>query len=350
MRDKGPETISESGCPICLFREYHVIYRHARVVNVPRTYASSESRRKYIIELDTSLCKQCGFLYRTPILSHEEQRKYYESSYYETFKPQKLKDIDRTINHLSKSLEKKYGMYITFLKDRGVSLTNKRILDIGTGGGSFLAVSKKEGPAYILGVEPSKAAAEMAQSFCENKKVEVVNGCLDDYPVEKIGKFDVVTLIGVIEHLSYPREFISSVKKYLNDDGVLYVYTHDESPGIFLDIKRQISLVHQLYFTRRTMSALMEDVGFTVERMVTAPGMMNVIAKNNKSAHAPSKVFKISRLKYLSLKYRYVLMGKVPHAFFVFTGLLRRLFILPCKFIRQPKRYIARFKGILSNG
>ncbi|VAV84864.1 hypothetical protein MNBD_DELTA01-618, partial [hydrothermal vent metagenome] len=317
----------------------------------------SESRRNYIIKLDTSLCRHCGFMYRTPILSHDEQRQYYESSYYETFKPQKPEDIDKTKNYLSENLEKKYGMYITFLKDRGVTFSDKRILDVGTGGGSFLFVCKKEGPAYILGIEPSKAATEMAQSFCVNEDVEVINGCLNDYPVEKIGKFDVVTMIGVIEHLSDPREILVSIRKYLTDDGVLYVHTHDESPGFFLDIKRQISLVHQLYFTRRTMSAFMEDAGFVVENMTTSPGMMNVIVKNNKaetalkqSADTSSTTFRISRFHYMALKYAYLFCGSLPHVFFVFNSSLRRLFILPVKFLRQPKRYIKRFKGIFANG
>jgi DNA-directed RNA polymerase subunit RPC12/RpoP len=136
MKQNNSQNEPGLNCPICGSKEYEIIFHHARLANIRRTYASKESRKKFIINLNTSLCKYCGFLYRSPLLSEQEQRKYYQSEYYETYKPKKPSEFDAD-SFYSKENVSKYRRYINFLKDSNIYITNKRVLDVGTGGGYF---------------------------------------------------------------------------------------------------------------------------------------------------------------------------------------------------------------------
>ncbi len=123
-------------CPICESKEYEIIFHHARLANVRRTYISKESRKRLLANLNTSLCKSCGLLYRTPLLTEQEQRNYYELQYYETYKPKKPHEIEASLDYYNEN-NRKYYVYINFLKENNINLANKRILDIGAGGGEL---------------------------------------------------------------------------------------------------------------------------------------------------------------------------------------------------------------------
>jgi hypothetical protein len=156
-------------------------------------------------------------------------------------------------------------------------------------------------------------------------------------------------MIGVIEHLSTPKKILNETKKFLKNDGHIYIYTHDEFPNIFLDINKQISLVHQLYFTKKTMSALLADVGFSVTRMKTNPGEMNVVAKkvvssNLSFAHSP-----LPKTEYNLLKFRYLFYKHVPGVVFTFSRLVKRLFLVPWKCMREPEKCLRKFREVFKN-
>jgi 2-polyprenyl-3-methyl-5-hydroxy-6-metoxy-1,4-benzoquinol methylase len=139
-----------------------------------------------------------------------------------------------------------------------------RILDIGCGDGSFALHMKSRGwevaateidPATIdrlgkAGVDAKLSATADAQGF------------------EK--KFDAITCWHVLEHMERPRQVVDWVKTQLNPSGCFQASVPNVSSlqakvfgrkWIHLDVPR-----HRQHFTPATLSALLEDAGFTIER------------------------------------------------------------------------------------
>lgn len=105
---------------------------------------------------------------------------------------------------------------------RHTSIEGKRILDIGCGGGLFLATLKREG-AIVTGVELSDSRA----FYARNKHgFDVIKRTIEDnYWSQFHGTFDIVTLWDVIEHVNYPLSTIQTAAKLLKPGGVLLIDT-----------------------------------------------------------------------------------------------------------------------------
>jgi SAM-dependent methyltransferase len=96
------------------------------------------------------------------------------------------------------------------------------LLDIGAGTGLLVHEASVLGWDAI-GVEPSRWCVETAK---RENGIDLRQGTFP-HP-ELIGrKFDSITLIDVIEHVTDPLDLLRSVRSQLNDDGVLIVSTPD---------------------------------------------------------------------------------------------------------------------------
>ncbi|NVJ87182.1 MAG: class I SAM-dependent methyltransferase [Algoriphagus sp.] len=94
-----------------------------------------------------------------------------------------------------------------------------RLLDFGSGKGQFLAVAKNlewDG----VGIETEKARADFAR---EKYGVKVLNQFYETGPIEK-GKYDLMTLNHVLEHLPKPLELLRELlRENLVENGILYI-------------------------------------------------------------------------------------------------------------------------------
>lgn len=101
-------------------------------------------------------------------------------------------------------------------------LAESRVLDVGCGGGRFLAALRERG-AEPWGIDPDAARLEYARRVYGIQAVK--------HPVEsgfwaaRAGTFDAVTLWDVIEHVNFPRETLDAAARLLRPGGVLVVGT-----------------------------------------------------------------------------------------------------------------------------
>ncbi|HUP58555.1 MAG TPA: class I SAM-dependent methyltransferase [Bdellovibrionota bacterium] len=95
-----------------------------------------------------------------------------------------------------------------------------RLIDLGTGDGAFVKAARDAG-FEAVGYEKSAAACEFARRAYG---VEVVQGDLNADRFAE-GKFDVVTLWDVIEHLHDPGKVIGVARELLAPGGLLVVFT-----------------------------------------------------------------------------------------------------------------------------
>jgi SAM-dependent methyltransferase len=147
----------------------------------------------------------------------------------------------------------------------------RRILDVGSSYGFFLATAARRGWS-AAGVELSAADAEYAR--CEYQ-LDVFVGRLEQSPYPR-GSFDVVTVRHVLEHVPDPVGLLAEARRHLKPGGVLLVAV----PNLGSLPARLFGAdwwwidppTHLLYFDRASLTRCLQAGGFDVLRVETSRG------------------------------------------------------------------------------
>lgn len=146
---------------------------------------------------------------------------------------------------------------------------NGRLLDIGSGNGSFLAKMKKLG-WDVTGVEPDKEAVSVS---LEKYGLNVFQGTLDEakFPDDY---FNAITLNHVIEHVLDPVGLLKECRRVLKPGGELIVVTPNiNSLGqyVFGKYWRGYEVPrHFFLFLPKTLKACAEQSGLIVKELKTS--------------------------------------------------------------------------------
>ena len=100
-----------------------------------------------------------------------------------------------------------------------------RILDIGSGWGSFIKYAAEKYGVSCVGLTVSKEQKALADKLCKDLPVETR---LDDYrDLSADDKFDHIVSIGMFEHVGYKnyKTYMQSVHRLLKDDGIFLLHT-----------------------------------------------------------------------------------------------------------------------------
>ncbi|MBX2810767.1 MAG: class I SAM-dependent methyltransferase [Myxococcales bacterium] len=140
-----------------------------------------------------------------------------------------------------------------------------RLFEIGTGSGGFLRLMAARG-WDVAGLEYSASAARRAQEMGLSVEVSTVeDGEGPDEPV------DVVAAWMVLEHLHKPLSGLRKIRGWLNKDGWLVGSVPNVASldfRLFRDAWYALQLPTHLYhFTPKTLTALLQTAGFSVERI-----------------------------------------------------------------------------------
>ena len=155
-------------------------------------------------------CQSCSFIYNSPRLTDEAISALYGPEYYvfhedaETCAFRMLEVYKRTVAVVCQ-----------------IGIPGRIVLDIGSAKGYHLALLKALG-WHPVGIEISRGAAAFATQIWD---VPVYCGRVEDYSEELSGKFHLVLASDVIEHVTDPRQFISSAARVLADGGYLVIDT-----------------------------------------------------------------------------------------------------------------------------
>ena len=101
--------------------------------------------------------------------------------------------------------------------------SGQRVLDIGSGWGSFIGYAAEKYGAHALGITVSKKQKELADGLYKDLSVETR---LQDYrDIE--GQFDHVVSLGMFEHVGHRhyRDFMKVVHGVLKKDGLFLLHT-----------------------------------------------------------------------------------------------------------------------------
>ena len=199
----------------------------------------SEKDSKSKGELIVCFCNSCSMVSQNPIPTEHQVEQYYATEYRQDYKQvfvPKLKHIYRAGNLALNRLG--------FLTNNNVA--SGKLLDVGAGGGEFTYVSSQLG-FDSTGIEPNIGYSNYAK---DQYQANVKTGQLADVD----GKFDVITMFHVMEHIPDPIKTFKKLYDLLNEDGFLFIEvpnieSFSQSPG------NTFFKAHIHYFSAATLIA-----------------------------------------------------------------------------------------------
>lgn len=211
---------------------------------VPADFLITDSR--YGVTLSLVRCNGCGFIYA---VDDELDRL---TSLYEELEDPNYEDG-----------EEFRGLQMRWLLGhcRKARPEARTLLDVGAAAGLLVREAEQLG-FDAEGVEPGHSLAQTAKNF----GLTVHEGIL---PHEALGdrKFDVVTTIDVVEHVSDPVALIQSSAAYLAPGGILAVVTPDVGSLAARVLGARwwhLRLAHVCYFDRKSLDAAVAAAGLRV--------------------------------------------------------------------------------------
>ncbi len=190
-------------------------------------------------------CSNCGLIWMQPSFNKDGLNKYY-SDYIGK----------RRINNKKKmeQRQEQYKLDVDFVqkyKSKG------RMLDIGCNGGFFLDCFSKEIEKH--GIEIDQSAVDFANQNFKELAGRVNSTSLEDYNPGL--KFDLITMRGVIEHVTDPEKDIEKVSALLSAGGVFGITATPNSDAITVDLYQdKWTLFHPIqhlwHFSAKTLSLI----------------------------------------------------------------------------------------------
>lgn len=205
-------------------------------------------------------CLSCKSIYTKPHLRDGVLDALYSDGTYQIYQDKLVKKSSAIRKGILE--ERKYSQIKSLLDTPSPSL-----LDIGCGGGTFLDVCKHNG-CYVEGVDPSPVASE---SILKKYNIHVHQGDFNKITFEKT--YDVITLWGVLEHVSDPISTIKKASELLNKDGIIafevpsadcflseYLKKYNFPPARYIESGR-----HNIFFSRKGVEQMTRELGLTIE-------------------------------------------------------------------------------------
>jgi 2-polyprenyl-3-methyl-5-hydroxy-6-metoxy-1,4-benzoquinol methylase len=189
---------------------------------------------RYSMLQQTVICTKCGLIQSNPRMTQESYSRFYSSDMY-----RKCYDFENFEN--KNKYEEIYT--IAYGKDIFNEINKIRhidrsiaVLEFGAGGGwNLLPFTDKK--ANVLGIDYSPALVKLGK----NHGIPMVMGGID----EVHGRFDVIIINHVLEHILDPVVFLKKITKHLNNNALVYISV----PNILNFGIRQIQNAHTYYFT-----------------------------------------------------------------------------------------------------
>jgi 2-polyprenyl-3-methyl-5-hydroxy-6-metoxy-1,4-benzoquinol methylase len=165
-----------------------------------------------------------------------------------------------------------------------------RLLDVGCSAGSFLVAARERG-WKVRGIDVSPAAVEHA-SHAHGLDVSVAT--LEDSELKE-RSFDVITVFECIEHMLEPRTAMHAAAALLRERGLLVITTPNVDGfvprvtycllGRTLGAWEHPTPPHHLYqFSKRTLSTMLNDLGFEIDACHTRPMGLRYTVKQMEDA------------------------------------------------------------------
>ena len=202
-------------------------------------------------------CRSCALVSTYPLPEEQIVEEHYSHKF-----------VEGNYRLLQDYAEQYKGVYETFTRilsdtmaSQGKSLQGNSVLDIGCFTGEFLELLQDKG-ADVFGLELQTEAVDIANQKLPGK-VYKADFFGNEFPQRE---FDVITLMGVVEHVVDPARMLRRTHQLLRDDGVIMLQTPN-SGAFFARLLRKHwppyqPIEHIHLFSDRSLRQLLEISGF----------------------------------------------------------------------------------------
>ncbi|WP_322994514.1 bifunctional 2-polyprenyl-6-hydroxyphenol methylase/3-demethylubiquinol 3-O-methyltransferase UbiG [Castellaniella sp.] len=123
---------------------------------------------------------------------------------------------------------------LDWIRDQTDTLNQKKILDIGCGGGLLTEAMAAEG-AQVTGIDLAKPSLQVARLHGHESGVQVQYECIsaEDYASQHPGAFDVVTCMELLEHVPDPAAIVQACATLVRPGGLVCFSTLNRNPKSF---------------------------------------------------------------------------------------------------------------------
>lgn len=163
-------------------------------------------------------CQLCGTADTDPIPKERQIKAYYHRKF--------QRGNYLLLRHYASEYRSIYQQFadviLNRLSEENTTLRRKKILDVGCFTGEFLELMRERG-ASVYGTELQKEAVKIAESKFPDRIIQADIGT-KHFPRLR---FDIVTYLGLIEHVTDPHQLLESTVKLIKPGGLLVIQTPD---------------------------------------------------------------------------------------------------------------------------
>ena len=119
--------------------------------------------------------------------------------------------------------------------DRLAPLKDRKVIDIGCGGGLLTEAMAKRG-AHVIGIDMGKAPLTIARLHQHESGLEIDyrQTTAEHMAATEGGSFDTVTCLEMLEHVPDPAAVIAACAQLIKDDGRVFLSTINRNPKAYL--------------------------------------------------------------------------------------------------------------------
>ena len=126
---------------------------------------------------------------------------------------------------------------LAYIEER-VDLTDKKILDVGCGGGLLSEALASKG-GLVTGIDISEQLIEVADEHSKQADLDISYACttVEDFSPGNMHTFDTVTCMELLEHVPDPQSVINACMHLLKPGGLLFLSTINRNLKAYLQTK-----------------------------------------------------------------------------------------------------------------
>jgi 2-polyprenyl-3-methyl-5-hydroxy-6-metoxy-1,4-benzoquinol methylase len=217
-----------------------------------RKFARFDRRTFRGYDVVNQICESCGLILQSPRMTDSELDAFYSGQYRTIYQGQEepgAKDL---------AVQRMRAAWLAEFIDR-YSSGPSRYLDIGSSSGVLLETFQRTFDCPVVGVEPGDAY----RHYAEQRGLNIFKSLQDmDQAGER--RFDLISLIHVLEHIQDPVQYLIELKRdYLTADGELLI----EVPNLY--VHDSFEIAHLYSFSRHTLREVITKAGFEIISLIT---------------------------------------------------------------------------------
>ena len=210
------------------------------------------------LDLPVYQCKQCKLYFtgNSESTIKEKTSMLYHGQYWD----ERKSEFSLKSNYIDPDSQSKKRNWISqysyckshFNKDK------KTILEIGAGAGQASFWFEEKG-FFVTAIEPDERNVRLINEKLTNG--HCIQGFIEDVEIE--GKFDVIWMSHVLEHLVRPDLFLKKIRENLQENGMFFIEVPNCENTVML--KASINEPHTFHFSKNTLLNLVKNSGYKIE-------------------------------------------------------------------------------------